>query len=122
MTTMPNIERSGPSIDVQHQLEVANPQLLLYARDLTRIADAERHEAFQLTATYQQWQAYAWDLKTAFNAERSNTRGLEQAYHDVRGSQRPHATRTLRSASCGLPSYTPGVRGYRLLSAGRNHL
>jgi signal transduction histidine kinase len=47
---MPIPEGPEPSAEVQRQLEMANSQLALYARDLKRLADAERQKARELAA------------------------------------------------------------------------
>lgn len=68
-----------PTAEVQRQLEMANSQLAMYARDLKRIVDAERQRARELAATHQQLQAYANDLKTLFDAERLKAQELAEA-------------------------------------------
>jgi len=43
-----------PTVEVQSQLESANSQLALYARDLKRVLERERRKAQELTTAYQQ--------------------------------------------------------------------
>ncbi len=69
--------------DVQRQLEMANSQLALYARDLKRLLERERHKAHALAAAHQQIQTYAKDLKRALYAEQHKSRELERAYSDT---------------------------------------
>ena len=72
-----------PNAEMQRRLEIADAQSILYTRDHERSVDAECQKASKLTAPNQQLQAYARNLKTAFNAERSMTRELEKVYHDM---------------------------------------
>lgn len=76
---MSTSEVPEPTAEVARQLELANSQLALYARDLKRLLERERDKAWDLTAAYQQLQAYAKDLKTAFDAERRKSRELAEA-------------------------------------------
>jgi putative two-component system response regulator len=61
----------------------AQAQLLAYARDFRKLADADRDKALRLEGINRQLQVYARDLKTAFNNECRRTRELERAYHDT---------------------------------------
>lgn len=40
-----------PAVDIQRQLDMTTSQLALYARDLKRMVDAERHKAHELAAS-----------------------------------------------------------------------
>jgi putative two-component system response regulator len=80
---MLTLNNSPSTTDIQQQLELANAQLALYARDLKQLIEAERLKARELAAANQQLQAFAKDLKTAFDAERRKSRELEQAYYDT---------------------------------------
>src|SRR5712691_343379 len=62
---------------------MATTQLLLYARDLKRLLDRERHKARALSAAYQELQVLTADLKTAHAAEQRKNRELEHAYADT---------------------------------------
>jgi signal transduction histidine kinase len=64
---MPIFESPEPSAEVQRQLEMANSQLALYARDLKRLADAERQKARELAAANARLQILD-RLKTEFLA------------------------------------------------------
>ena len=87
---MPNAESPVPSAEMQHRLEIADAQSILYTRDHERSVDAECQKASTLAAANQQLQAYARNLKTAFNAEHSMTKELEKVYHDTLRSRRPY--------------------------------
>jgi putative two-component system response regulator len=76
-------EFQDPFTKVQAQRDMATSQLALYARDLKRTLDAERHKTQELAAAHAQLQAYAHDLGTAFHAERGKTRELDKAYRDM---------------------------------------
>ncbi len=58
-------------------------QLLLYALDIKHLLDRERQKTEALSAAYQQLQAVATDLKTAYTAEQRRSRELEHAYLDT---------------------------------------
>jgi hypothetical protein len=89
-TTMPNAEIPVPSAEMQPRLEIADAQSILYTRDHERSVDAECQKASKLTAANQQLQAYAQNLKMAFNAARSMTRELGKVYHDTLRRQQPY--------------------------------
>ena len=63
--------------------DAAQAQLLAYARDFRKLADADREKALRLEGINRQLQVYARDLKTAFNTERRRARELERANHDT---------------------------------------
>jgi signal transduction histidine kinase len=67
VTTIPIFETREPSAEVQRQLGMANSQLALYARDLKRLADAERQKARELAAANARLQILD-RLKTEFLA------------------------------------------------------
>lgn len=69
--------------DVQQQLDAANSQLAIYARDLKRLAIAEREKSQKLVLANQQLQAFAKDLKLAVVAEKQKTAELEVAYCEL---------------------------------------
>jgi putative two-component system response regulator len=75
--TSESIEASEAAAE---QLERANSQLALYARDLKRILDRERQRGRELDAAHAQLQAFAKDLKSTLQAERERSRELEEAY------------------------------------------
>lgn len=72
-----------PSAEVQRQLELANAQLALYARDFKRLLERERTKTRELAAVYQQLHAFAKDLKTVLDAEKHKSREQEKAYYDT---------------------------------------
>ncbi len=72
-----------PESPIEKQLEEAQAQLHLYARDLQTLVESERQKKAQLRATNKQLQAYARDFRTAFYAEQQKARELEKAYHDT---------------------------------------
>ncbi|MBI3795884.1 MAG: hypothetical protein HY268_02815 [Deltaproteobacteria bacterium] len=63
--------------EVQSQLERANSQLALYARDLKRVLERERRRAQELTTAYQR------DLKKVCHAEQRTSLQLTNAYCDT---------------------------------------
>ncbi len=63
--------------------DATQAQLLAYARDFRKLADADREKALRLEAINRQLQVYARDLKTAFTNESRRARELERAYHDT---------------------------------------
>ena len=83
MSTPPRADPVEPSADVERQLELANSQLALYARDLKHVLEREREKSRELDAAHQQLQAYARDLKKALQAEKQKASDLEQAYLDT---------------------------------------
>jgi putative two-component system response regulator len=72
-------EKSSPPLAA----DPAQAQLLAYARDFRKLADADREKAMRLEGINRQLQVYARDLKTAFHNERRRARELERAYHDT---------------------------------------
>jgi hypothetical protein len=89
-TTMLNDEIPVPSAEMQSRLEIADAQSILYTRDHERSVDAECQKASKLTTANQQLQAYAQNLKMAFNATRSMTREPGNVYHDTLRRQQPY--------------------------------
>ena len=67
----------------QSQLEVAQQQLLQYARDVNRAFRSEREKESALRATTGQLLSFAHDLNRAFRAEQEKSQELERAYHDT---------------------------------------
>ncbi len=65
---------------LQDPLKGTRAQLLLYARDLQRLLQAERRKSRELEATHQQLQKYATDLQKTYQAEKARTRELYAAY------------------------------------------
>ena len=74
---------SEPSTELQCQLNTANSQLTIYARDLKRIVVAEKEKSQKLLVANQQLQSFAKDLKTAVAAEKSKAEELETAYCEL---------------------------------------
>jgi putative two-component system response regulator len=70
-------------VEVQRQLEMANSQLALYARDFKRLLERERTKTRELAAVHQQLHAFAKDLKTVVDTEKRKNREQEKAYYDT---------------------------------------
>lgn len=69
--------------DLESRLVDAQSQLMLYARDLSRVVSRDREQSQQLDLAYRQLREYARDLKQALEAERQRTRELERAHLDT---------------------------------------
>jgi len=69
--------------EIQHQLEMANAQLVLYARDFKRLLERERAKTHELDTVYQQLYAFAKDLKTLLDAEKRKSQEQESVYYDT---------------------------------------
>lgn len=80
---VPSSQIPEPDSEVQHQLEAANSQLAVYARDLRQVLNSQRQEAHKAEMAYQQLQMYARDLKTTLVAERQKSQELAQAYSEI---------------------------------------
>jgi hypothetical protein len=64
--------------------------------------DAECQKASKFIAANQQLQAYAQNLKMAFNAERSMTRELEKVYHDTLRNRWPYKPALDHARTCDI--------------------
>jgi putative two-component system response regulator len=83
MSSTPTVNIPEPLTEVQRQLDKANSQLALYARDLKQLLQREREKTRALANANLQLGAYAKDLKIAFASERRKSHELEQAHYDT---------------------------------------
>lgn len=74
---------SAPCTPEQHQLDAANSQLAIYARELKWMVTAQKQEAQKLKAANQQLQIFAKELKATLVTEKEKSQELEQAYCEI---------------------------------------
>ncbi len=67
----------------QRQLQAAQSQLLVYAKDLKHLLQKEEQKTQQLKQTHAQLLTYAKDLKHSLDAEQHKNSELEQSYTDT---------------------------------------
>ncbi len=72
-----------PANAAQDQLQAAQSQLLVYARDLKHLLKKEEQKTHQLKQTHAQLLTYAKDLKHSLDAEQHKNSELEQSYTDT---------------------------------------
>jgi putative two-component system response regulator len=74
---------SDPAAVVDNQLQAAQSQLLVYAKDLKQLLEKEEQKTQQLKQAHAQLLTYAKDLKLALDAEQHKNSELEQSYTDT---------------------------------------
>ena len=80
----PNKTVAVVTIDAaQDQLQAAQSQLLVYAKDLKHLLQQEEKKTHQLKLTHAQLLTYAKDLKHSLDAEQHKNSELEQSYTDT---------------------------------------
>ena len=67
----------------QDQLQAAQSQLLVYAKDLKHLLQKEEQKTHKLKQTHAQLLTYAKDLKFALDVEQQKNSELEQSYTDT---------------------------------------
>jgi HD-GYP domain-containing protein (c-di-GMP phosphodiesterase class II) len=75
--------RKNPITLVENQLQAAQSQLLVYAKDLKQLLEKEEQKTHQLKQAHAQLLTYAKDLKLALDAEQHKNSELEQSYTDT---------------------------------------
>ncbi len=72
-----------PEAASDHQLQAAQAQLLVYAKDLKQLLEQEEQKTHQLKRAHAQLLSYAKDLKCALDVEQLKNNELEQSYADT---------------------------------------
>ena len=75
--------QAKPAAVIDNQLQAAQAQLLVYAKDLKQLLEKEEQKTRQLKQTHAQLLTYAKDLKLALDAEQQKNSELEQSYTDT---------------------------------------
>ncbi|MEX0830919.1 MAG: HD domain-containing phosphohydrolase [Nitrospirales bacterium] len=75
--------RENPATSVENQLQAAQSQLLVYAKDLKQLLEKEEQKTHKLKQAHAQLLTYAKDLKLALDAEQHKNGELEQSYTDT---------------------------------------
>ncbi len=80
----PNITKPAVNANsAPDQLQAAQSQLLVYAKDLRHLLQKEEKKTHQLKQTHAQLLTYAKDLKHSLDAEQHKNSELEQSYTDT---------------------------------------